>query len=441
MKHCPRCASEIYSSMKKCPRCGLPVSQMDFSDDEEKQEETRKLTKNERKALNKRKKEQKKKEKRERRIYESKSDTDFSKFASNRAHEEDKEPSEDVKGLLNKRRLQKKQAVPEFELDENGEFNIDTSDVEIVGEETGRLIEERYGGNSYSVKKERGDYRPPKIKWWEIYKFADRSFARRKIKKEVSKAAKIKPDFMKKWKLLLLAILFGWMGAHNFYAKNFKKGWTSLICIVVSIIVIRLGMSIEFFSKISLSVGGSTGFIALFIWITDIIAIIFNNFKYRIQKEEFIFGMNIETRAKLGEKYIDLELYKKPWWVRMKAWFERKKRDYQEWKHDRRQAMIDKEKRKLAAAEKAEKERKEKEVADAEQETLLKELRAFQTEGEVGVKEKKQKNSKGKKAQKSEEVAGEISEPAKQNEAKTQKPVKSNSGPKLKVNTKNKRKK
>ena len=29
--------------------------------------------------------------------------------------------------------------------------------------------------------------------------------------------------------------------------------------------------------------------------------------------------MNIETRAKLGEKYIDMDLYQKPWWFRFKG--------------------------------------------------------------------------------------------------------------------------
>lgn len=381
MKRCPRCAAEIYSNMKKCPRCGLPVSEMDFSEEEIPAEPQKKMTKNERKAFNKKKKEQRKQEKREQRLKESRSDTDFSKFATNRT-DVSGDDATNVDELLKKNKKRNKNDLPQFQLDENGEFNIDTSDVEVVGEEGAKIIEERFGGNSYSVKKERGDYRPPKIKWWELYKITDRSFARRKIKKEVNKAAKIKPDFIKKWKLLLLAILFGWMGAHNFYAKNFKKGWVSLICIVLSMTIIGLGDTVPFFAQIRLSIGGFTGFVALFIWITDIISIIFNSFKYRIQKEEFIFNMNIETRAKLGEKYIDLELYKKPWWVRMKAWFVRKKRDFEEWRHDRRQAMIDKEKRKQELEKQRQEEALKKASEDAEQEALLKELRSFQNEGE-----------------------------------------------------------
>ena len=114
-----------------------------------------------------------------------------------------------------------------------------------------------------------------------------------------------------------------------------------------------------FLSRIQISIGGCAGFIVLLIWFGDIFNVLFNSFKYRIQKEGFIFAMNVETRAKLGEKYIDLDLYKKPWWVRTKVWFQKKRRDYEEWKHDRRQRMIEKEKARLA-------EREEQEKIDAE---------------------------------------------------------------------------
>lgn len=446
MSRCPRCASEITKNMKKCPRCGLPTSEMDFSADEVQEEvvETRKLTKNEKKARNKARKEQKKLEKKQRRELESKSDTDFSKFATNSEqfdNEEDEPLNEDVKAILKNRKSgrKKKQYIPEFQLDENGEFNIDTKDVELVGEETGKMIDEQYSG-SYSVKKARGDYRPPKIKWWELYKLADRSFARRKIKKEVNKASKIKPDFIKKWKLLLLAIFFGWIGAHNFYAKNKKKGWVSIIFFIISVGVIGLGTKYLFFASISTSVGGFAGFVVMFIWITDIISIIFNSFKYRIQKEEFIFNMNVETRAKLGEKYIDLDLYKKPWWVRFGAWCRRKKRGYEEWKRDRRQAMIDKEKRKLA-----EKERKEKEsetsAEDLEEQELLKSLRSYQNEDENNVSEESSSNKKSKRPNKSkknlesEETKNSDNEEIESNQKKSVK-----AEPKLKVKTNNKNK-
>lgn len=358
MRQCPRCASQLESKDKVCPRCGLTVDAMKTLakkqgvEDvavEETVQENKPLSKREQKRAEKlAKKAEKKRLKQEKRERESKSDTDFSKMAKN--NPESHEEFED--SFAGRRKKRKKiETTPQFELDENGEFDIDTSDVEIVGEETGKLIEERYK-KTYSVKKARGDYRPPKIEWWEIYKLADRSFARRKIKKEVNKAAIKKPSFISKTKLLLLAIFLGWTGAHNFYAKNKKKGWVSIVALVIWVGVAALATRSAFFFSIRVSVSGCAGFVNIFIWFTDIVSIIFNTFKYRIQKEAFIFGMNIETRAKLGEKYIDLELYKKPWWVRFKVWCQRKRRDYEEWKRDRRQRLIEKEKAKQEEVEK-----------------------------------------------------------------------------------------
>ena len=400
MRQCPRCASEINANDKVCPRCGLPVAKMTFDTDDEKKVVYSSAEKREQKRL---KKEAKKAEKKARKLREQKSDTDFSKFASN--GEQQTEP------LSRKDRKAKKNGLL-FEIDENGEFNINTADVEIVGEETGKLIEERYR-QTYSVKKARGDYRPERIQWWEIYKLADRAFARRKIKKEVSKAAKVKPDFIKKSKLLSLAIFFGWFGAHNFYAKNKKKGWTSIISIAICLTIFILAPTVPFFAGIKLSIGGLTGFIVFYIWWGDIINIIFNSFKYRIQKEEFIEHMNIETRAKLGEKYVDMDLYRSPWWNRLRVWWHKKKRNYQEWKHERRQYAIEKEKarqEKLAEQEKIdaeiaayeEKENKniqksktEKIKEQLEKDNVLEEIKIF--EGEVEEKPKK-KTTPPKKA-------------------------------------------
>ncbi len=367
MRQCPRCASEITLNDKVCPRCGLPVNKMNFSEEELNsnsgenfEENSPKLSKKEEKKQRKLEKIERKKQKK---LKEQKSDTDFSVYATNsESGEKVDDVSADDSYKSKRKKYKEEQLKPKFQIDENGEFDIDTKDVEIVGEEIGKLYEEK---QTYSVKKARGDYRPPKIKWWEIYKLADRSFARRKINREISKASKIKPSFINKTKLLLLAIFFGWTGAHNFYAKNKKKGWVSLISLIIWIGVFYLGTINKFFASIRLSVSGCAGFICLMIWFSDIINIIFNNFKYRIQKEAFIFNMNIETRAKLGEKYIDEELYYKPWYVRFNVWCKKKKRDYDEWKHDRRQRMIQKEKEKIARAE--EKEKIDAEIRDFEE--------------------------------------------------------------------------
>lgn len=365
MTQCPRCASEISSNEKVCPRCGLPVSKMEELDDSlvadlERQSKDKKLNIAQRQEKKRLAKQKKKEAKRQKKLEQQVSTTDFSKFASN--------ASSNNGGSVKKKR-RKKDDEFKFEVDENGQFNIDTTDVEIIGEEVSRAYDERREKQSYSIKKARGDYRPPKIKWWEIYKLADRSFARRKIKKEISKAGKVKPDFISKAKLLLLAIFFGWFGAHNFYAKNKKKGFVSLTFLTISILGMALN-AVPFFKMFELWIIGFSGFVVLFIWVTDVVNIIFNKFQYRIQRDKFIAGLNIETRAKLGEKYIDLELLHRPWWVRFKVWCEKKKRNYYEWRQERRQALIQKEKAKLE--QKEQKQKIDEEIAKAEEKELEK---------------------------------------------------------------------
>lgn len=401
MRQCSRCASELDSKDKVCPRCGLPVSKMGEAEDalaeemikESKSEKLNRAQKKEKKRLAKlAKKEAKRKRKEESKV----SSTDFSKFAVNSSADET-----EVDVPKNKR---KKNDRFQFEIDENGEFNIDTKDVEIIGEEVSKIYEERRRNQEYSIKKARGDYRPPKVKWWEIYKLADRAFARKKIKKDVSKAAKMKPDFISKTKLLILSILFGWCGAHNFYARNKKKGFVSLTFLTISILSMIFN-DLAFVKAIEIWLIGFTGFVVISIWVIDTVNIIFNKFEYRIQKEKFISSMNIETRAKLGEKYIDLELLKKPWWVRFKVWCDKKKRNYHEWKQERRQRLIEKEKAKLEQQE--EKNKIEQEVAAFEKKELEKiedekkqEKKEIKKESKEEIKEEKEqkKTSATKKA-------------------------------------------
>ena len=136
----------------------------------------------------------------------------------------------------------------------------------------------------------------------------------------------------------------------------------------------------------------------MFIWICDVVNIIFNRFEYRIQKDKFISELNIETRAKLGEKYIDLELLKKPWYIRFKVWCEKKKKNYEEWRRERRQKMIEKEKAKLEMQE--EKNKIDSDIAEFEQKELeeLKESKKKQIQNKVNeeksVNERFEENSK-----------------------------------------------
>ena len=158
--------------------------------------------------------------------------------------------------------------------------------------------------DEYSVKKARGEYTPEKIEWWEIYKWADRMLARRKVKKEVNKASRVKPAFVSKVKLFLLCVFFGWFGVHNFYAKNIAKGWTVLSLMTISIIVVV----VEPLTRImGVFVGGGFAFIVVTMWIYDLVSIILNRYKYKTVRMQFIRKLNVETRAKLGKKYINMK--------------------------------------------------------------------------------------------------------------------------------------
>lgn len=371
MRQCPRCASEIGKKDKVCPRCGIPVDKMEFAEQLEEEAKSPKLNRAQKKEKKRLAKLERKEAKRQKKLEKAISPTDFSKFATT--------------SKVPKGRKKINDGAMHFELDENGEFNIDTSDVEIIGAETIKILDEKRE-QTYSVKKARGDYRPPRIKWWEIYKLADRSFARRKIKKEVAKAGRVRPENVNKWKLFFLCLFFGWFGVHNFYAKNKRKGWVSLTCISIACLSMMFS-SLEFVQMFQYWLVGFTGFVTIFIWVSDIVNILFNKFSYRIQKDKFISCMNVTTRAKLGEKYIDLDLLKKPWWVRLAAWWRKKRNNYKEWQHERRQYLIEKEKKKLA--EKEEQAKLDKEIADFEE----KENAKFKEE---------------KRAKKLKELAGEV---------------------------------
>lgn len=187
----------------------------------------------------------------------------------------------------------KQQEVPDVKKDENGELEIDTTDVTYF-----EGVKQPYGAKS--ARWERDD---EKIQWWEIYKWADLYLARRKINKEVNKAARIEPTYIKHGVLLCLAILFGWMGAHNFYAKNRGKGWFVLSSLIIALIVVSVP---AFKGVIDVSIGGGLGFVILIMWLSDVISIIMRRYKFRESKLKFIAKLNLETRKKLGKKYINI---------------------------------------------------------------------------------------------------------------------------------------
>ncbi len=187
----------------------------------------------------------------------------------------------------------KQQEVPDVKKDENGELEIDTTDVTYF----------EGAKQPYGAKSARGERDDEKIQWWEIYKWADLYLARRKINKEVNKAARIEPTYIKHGVLMCLAILFGWMGAHNFYAKNRGKGWFVLSSLIIALIVVSVP---AFKGVIDVSIGGGLGFVILIMWLSDVISIVMRRYKFRESKLKFIAKLNLETRKKLGKKYINI---------------------------------------------------------------------------------------------------------------------------------------
>ena len=277
---CKNCFVSYQGKPETCPNCGAELHP-------KKQEE---LDEN----GNKIKKEKVKKQRKPR--LTSKQIMDSINFEDLVKNTNDK----DVKSWRDKRKKEK----PEFKVQENGEFNIDTKDVTYLPQT-----------HNYSAKKARGEYTKPDIKWWEVYKWADVLLARRKVKKQVNRAGTYKPEAIKKSSMIALCIFFGWCGIHNFYARNYRKALFTLIGCILGCCVIFIEN--PFFASIRVSIGGGLMFVVLFMWITDLINLIINKYSYRLSKWKFIDCLNTDTRAKLGYKYIDKDEYKKPWIVRV----------------------------------------------------------------------------------------------------------------------------
>lgn len=298
VKFCPKCMNIIRKNDTHCLQCGMSVSEM--VQDDNLSFIPKNLKNNTLNQENQGSKEEVKLSKREKRMLEEQKEINFEQaFLVN--EEENLEENQDESTLtddLNKRKRhkhkpKKKQEIPKFSVDKEGKYDIETNDVTFFD-----------GQEEYSVRKARGDIKQEKFKWWEIYKWADLLLARRKIKKEVNKAARVRPEFVNKATMLILCALFGWMGAHNFYARNNTKGFVILGMWVVMILVVSIDALYKF---MGVFVGGGFGFVVLFMWFFDFIAICFNRYRYRITKMQFIKKLNTETRAKLGKKYIDIK--------------------------------------------------------------------------------------------------------------------------------------
>lgn len=165
--------------------------------------------------------------------------------------------------------------------------------------------------NKYTPSAERvviennGKYELEKLKWWEIYKWADRQLAKNKIKKAVRKEAVKKPERVSFWVLLSLCLVSGFVGVHNFYAGNIKRGLVSSISFAVAMIFVIFLDSIPFFNMyLQGLLCAVPGLVCILIWFVDFISIIFKRFKFNTSRMNYIKTLDIETRARLGKKYI-----------------------------------------------------------------------------------------------------------------------------------------
>ena len=290
----------LHRGEEKCSNCGLEIAKMQEEENEKQEALQAEIEKKTEEAIQAIKVGD----------VDAQAQDDSRKFESDNQDIENKEeqvveektPEEtEVVPVVRKRHKHKPKKVriedrPQYKVEEDGTYSIDTSDVSFL---------EDIDTKSYSVKKARGDAPAvEKLKWWEIYKWADRVLARRKINKEVKKASYKLPYAINKTKMILWCIFFGWLGIHNFYGGNKKKGWTIVAFDIVVMLTINIPVLYEF---MGIFVGGGLGFVVVAMWLKDLFNLIVNRYCYRISKEEFISNLNLETRAKLGNKYITFD--------------------------------------------------------------------------------------------------------------------------------------
>ena len=315
-KFCPKCMNIIKKKDERCSNCGMLVSDIKKQRLKKEKEKIEKEEKKLNEEFSQNIDEEIKKESIKEPIVKEMPDggavvdTSVMFSSDNEANKKEELATDNIKEEVtgavefeqktepkrHKHKKKKNSNKPEYTVDEDGSYNIDTSDVTFL---------ENIEKQTSSVRKARGDSQVlEKIEWWEIYKWADRMLARRKISKEVKKAATKTPKGIKRGAMIALCIFFGWMGAHNFYAGNKKKGWTVLAFNVIVTTVVSVPILYEI---MGIFVGGGLAFTIFALWITDLFGLIFNKFRYRISKEEFISNLNVETRAKLSKKYINLD--------------------------------------------------------------------------------------------------------------------------------------
>ncbi len=158
--------------------------------------------------------------------------------------------------------------------------------------------------SSPAGKKTRKDYEMEKLEWWEIYRFADRCLAKRKINKYVKKEGRKKPENLSYVALLILCFTTGFLGLHQIYAKNYKRGIVMCTLMSIALFVVTFADKWAWLKAIQYSIGAGCGFVALLMWVSDIINLLFKRFQFQTSRLAYIKTLDVETRARLGKKYI-----------------------------------------------------------------------------------------------------------------------------------------
>ena len=111
---------------------------------------------------------------------------------------------------------------------------------------------------------------------------------------------------MSYWGLLLLSIFTGFVGGHNFYARNRRRGIVALSLFSFSLSMVALMDVFPFLLNFQYSLCALPGLICVMMWVWDILLVLFRKYKFRESKLNFIYSLDVETRARLHNKYIEV---------------------------------------------------------------------------------------------------------------------------------------
>lgn len=298
-KFCPRCGELLKRNTERCPNCGATV--LRSKNDEERRIAELAAKRNEHIEKNVKLGENISAAKREQLEKQAKREAELAALAQadepqemskTKAKKLEKDRKKSKKKKQKKQYVHKKPELTETVKNADGTVAVDVRDVSFLPKEE-------------IVVRPKKHKIPEKLKWYDVAKWADRMLARRKVKRVVNKASTEIPADISKGSMIAFCVFFGWMGAHNFYAKNWTKAGIILGSFLISLIV----LSVDVLQKaVGVSIGGGFGLVFVLCWIWDLVRIIANKYRYRESRLKFIATLDFDTRAILGRKYIKKEI-------------------------------------------------------------------------------------------------------------------------------------